>query len=213
MTIERGGKGSNMKQNQGKKKTLKPFLKRLALLAVFIAVYLIADYLFPGVPGAQSDPVQPGEPAGQELSLLPQEEKDESGTTGENDSANPGQDEAQAPAIDKDGAYTSKEDVALYIHTYGKLPGNFIKKAAAEGLGWSGGKLDKYQKNACIGGDYFGNYEGILPTAKGRVYTECDIDTMGAKARGIKRIVFSNDGLIYYTDDHYESFTLIYGEE
>jgi guanyl-specific ribonuclease Sa len=65
----------------------------------------------------------------------------------------------------------------------------------------------------CIGGNTFGNREGLLPSKKGRTYTECDIDTLGAKARGIKRIVFSNDGLIYYTDDHYESFTLLYGDE
>mgnify|MGYP006328876335 CR=1 FL=1 len=53
----------------------------------------------------------------------------------------------------------------------------------------------------------------LLPEAKGRTYTECDIDTLGASKRGAKRIVFSNDGLIYYTDDHYESFELLYGEE
>ncbi|MBR0509048.1 MAG: ribonuclease [Clostridia bacterium] len=118
-----------------------------------------------------------------------------------------------AAPIDEDGSYTSKEDVALYIHTYGKLPGNFITKSQAEKLGWSGGGLDKYAPGKCIGGGRFGNYEGLLPDKQGRVYTECDIDTLGAKSRGAKRIVFSNDGLIYYTDDHYESFTLLYGEE
>lgn len=59
----------------------------------------------------------------------------------------------------------------------------------------------------------FGNYEGLLPEADGRTYTECDIDTLGADSRGAKRIVFSNDGLIYYTEDHYKSFELLYGEE
>ena len=58
-----------------------------------------------------------------------------------------------------------------------------------------------------------GNYEGLLPEADGRTYTECDIDTLGADSRGAKRIVFSNDGLIYYTEDHYKSFELLYGEE
>ena len=72
--------------------------------------------------------------------------------------------------------------------------------------------MDKYAPGMCIGGDRFGNYEGLLPDAKGRRWTECDIDTLGAKSRGAKRIVFSNDGLIYYTDDHYESFELLYGE-
>ena len=101
-----------------------------------------------------------------------------------------------AKTLDEDGSYTSKEDVALYIHTYGKLPPNFITKKEAERLGWTGGSLEKYAPGKCIGGSYFGNYEGVLPSKPGRKYTECDIDTLGAKSRGAKRIVFSNDGLI-----------------
>ena len=119
----------------------------------------------------------------------------------------------EVPAMDEDGYYTTKEDVALYIYTYGHLPDNFITKKEAESLGWSGGGLDDYAYGCCIGGNRFGNYEGLLPEANGRTYTECDIDTMHASKRGAKRIVFSNDGLIYYTDDHSESFTLLYGEE
>lgn len=115
-------------------------------------------------------------------------------------------------AIDESGSYTTKEDVALYIHTYGKLPANFMTKDEARELGWEGGGLDEYAEGMCIGGDYFGNYEGLLPEADGREYTECDIDTLGADSRGPKRIVFSNDGLVYYTEDHYESFELLYGE-
>ncbi len=116
-------------------------------------------------------------------------------------------------AIDEDGSYTSKEDVALYIHTYGHLPENFITKKEAQALGWNGGSLEPYAPGKCIGGSRFGNYEGLLPAAEGRTYTECDIDTLGADSRGAKRIVFSNDGLVYYTGDHYESFELLYGEE
>lgn len=115
--------------------------------------------------------------------------------------------------LNPEGTYTSKEDVALYIHQYGCLPVNFITKKEARNLGWKSGSLEKYAPGKCIGGDRFGNYEGLLPKASGRTYTECDIDTLGARSRGAKRIVFSNDGLIYYTDDHYESFTLLYGEE
>ena len=118
-----------------------------------------------------------------------------------------------AEAIDEDGSFTSKEEVALYIHTYGRLPGNFITKKEAQALGWSGGSLEPYAPGKCIGGSRFGNYEGLLPEKEGRTYTECDIDTLGAESRGAKRIVFSNDGLIYYTGDHYESFELLYGEE
>ena len=114
------------------------------------------------------------------------------------------------PAIDENGWYYDKDNVALYIHTYGLLPGNYITKAEAEALGWSGGSIEKYAKGKAIGGDYFGNYEGLLPKKSGRKYYECDIDTKGAKSRGAKRIIFSNDGLIFYTDDHYESFTQLY---
>ncbi|MBQ2770298.1 MAG: ribonuclease [Clostridia bacterium] len=123
------------------------------------------------------------------------------------------QEEASSPALDAKGSYTSAEDVALYLVTYGRLPDNFITKDEARDLGWEGGSLEPYAPGMCIGGDRFGNYEGLLPKKKGRSYTECDIDTLGARSRGAKRLVFSNDGLIYYTDDHYESFTLLYGEE
>ena len=118
----------------------------------------------------------------------------------------------QAP-LDEDGWYYSRDEVALYIHTYGRLPDNYVSKAEAEKAGWSGGSVEKYIPGAAIGGSRFGNYEGILPKAPGRSWTECDINTNGKSSRGAERIVFSNDGLIYYTDDHYESFQLLYGEE
>ena len=146
------------------------------------------------------------EPQQQQQDVLP-DDAQPSGTPEEGDNS------ADAPAIDEDGSYTSKEDVALYIHTYGHLPGNFITKKEAQALGWSGGSLEPYAPGKCIGGSHFGNYEGLLPEAEGRSYTECDIDTLGADSRGAKRIVFSNDGLVYYTGDHYASFELLYGEE
>lgn len=118
-----------------------------------------------------------------------------------------------APAIDEEGFYYSAEDVALYLYTYGRLPENFITKSEARKLGWEGGSVEKYAPDCAIGGDKFGNREELLPVASGRQYYECDIDTHGENSRGAKRIVFSNDGLIYYTDDHYESFVLLYGEE
>ena len=121
--------------------------------------------------------------------------------------------ETEAPLIDEDGWYYSVEDVSLYLYTYGHLPENFITKNDARDLGWEGGSVEKFAPGFAIGGDKFGNREGLLPSAPGRTYYECDIDTNGENSRGAKRIVFSNDGLIYYTDDHYESFTLLYGEE
>ena len=119
---------------------------------------------------------------------------------------------ATPAAIDENGVYDSKDEVALYLYTYGHLPSNYITKREAQSLGWSGGSLERYAPGKCIGGDRFGNYEKLLPTEKGRTYYECDIDTLGSRSRGAKRIVYSTDGLIYYTDDHYASFTLLYGK-
>lgn len=130
------------------------------------------------------------------------------------DAVSPGKSDKSSPAaLDEGGEYTSAEDVALYLHLYAHLPQNFITKKDARALGWNGGGLDDYADGKCIGGDRFGNYEGLLPDAPGREYHECDIDTLHAASRGAKRIVYSNDGLIYYTEDHYESFILLYGEE
>ena len=112
------------------------------------------------------------------------------------------------PVIDEYGIYDSKDEVALYIVTYDKLPSNYITKKEAKKLGWSGGSLESYAPGKCIGGDYFGNYEGNLP--EDTEYHECDIDTLGKKSRGAKRIVYSDDGYIYYTEDHYETFELLY---
>ena len=110
-------------------------------------------------------------------------------------------------SIDENGSYTSKEDVALYIHIYGRLPSNFITKKEARKLGWEGGSVERYAPGKCIGGSHYGNYEGLLPEGN---YKECDIDTLGKKSRGAKRLVYSDDGRIYYTEDHFESFTQLY---
>lgn len=121
--------------------------------------------------------------------------------------------EGSGGEIKENGIYTTREDVALYLHTYGKLPGNFITKKEAKSKGWQSGSLEEYAPGMCIGGDRFGNYERTLP--KGN-YHECDINTLGKKgrnARGAERLVYSDDGRIYYTDDHYETFTLLYGKD
>ena len=125
-------------------------------------------------------------------------------------SAVPGSEEGEPGAQPEDGSYTSAQDVAAYLVTYGHLPGNFLTKREARALGWEGGSLEPYAPGMCIGGDRFGNYEGTLPEGD---YHECDIDTLGAGRRGAKRLVYADDGRIYYTEDHYESFTLLYGEE
>ena len=192
-------------------------MKLKKLLPLLILALVLVWFFLPD--SSDSAPVPTAAPAvtqaaGDVLELLP------SGTDAEpgSDPAPPGDaTESAAPieapaeeTIGEDGVYTSKEDLALYIQTYGHLPSNFITKKEAEAAGWSGGSLERVLPGMCIGGDYFGNYEGMLPKAKGRRWTECDVNTLGAKSRGPERIIFSNDGLIYYTPDHYESFELLY---
>lgn len=103
-------------------------------------------------------------------------------------------------------SYYDLENVVLYLYLYEELPSNYITKSEARELGWEGGSVEKYKEGAAIGGDRFGNREELLPVEDGRTYTECDIDTLGNGSRGAKRLVFSNDGLYFYTEDHYESF-------
>lgn len=113
--------------------------------------------------------------------------------------------------VKEDASYNTKDEVAAYIHQFGHLPSNYITKKDAEALGWvsSKGNLQKVAPGMSIGGDRFGNREGNLPTQKGRKYYECDIDYSGGKRNG-KRIVFSDDGLVFYTEDHYETFEQLY---
>lgn len=113
--------------------------------------------------------------------------------------------------VTQDGSYTDKDHVALYIHTYGKLPGNYISKTKATKAGWVAekGNLWDVLPGKSIGGGPFYNDDGLLPEKDGRTWKECDIDYQGGN-RGAKRICFSSDGLIYYTGDHYKSFTQLY---
>lgn len=122
-------------------------------------------------------------------------------------------DEIRNETIDEDGYYSSPEDVALYIHTYDELPDNYLTKEEARELGWeaSEGNLWEVTDEMLIGGDYFGNREGLLPEEEGRNYFEADVNYEGGY-RGAERLVYSNDGLIYFTDDHYDSFQQLYGE-
>lgn len=112
--------------------------------------------------------------------------------------------------IKEDGIYTSKEEVSLYISRYKKLPNNYLSKKEASLAGWEVEKnnLDVVLPGMSIGGDEFGNYENRLPKKQGRKYYEADIDYEGG-ARNLKRIIYSSDGLIFYTDDLYETFEQI----
>ena len=114
--------------------------------------------------------------------------------------------------VEEDGWYDDVETVAAYLIAYEELPDNYLTKKEAETLGWVSkeGNLWEVAEGMSIGGDYFGNYEGLLPEGK---YRECDIDYDGGY-RGEERLIYTTQGdlYIYYTDDHYESFELIYAE-
>ena len=109
----------------------------------------------------------------------------------------------QAPA-----AITEPQAIADYLFRYGQLPDNFITKAEAKALGWDSSKnyVSDVAPGKSIGGDRFGNYEGLLPKAGGRTYREADCNYTGGP-RGAERIVYSSDGLVFYTSDHYNTFT------
>ena len=108
---------------------------------------------------------------------------------------------AVAP-ISREGRYFDKDNICRYIVAYGSLPGNFITKNEARRLGWTGGPLERFAPGKAIGGDRYGNYERALPNGR---YRECDVDTF-RRPRGAKRIVFSDDRRVYYSDDHYRTF-------
>ncbi len=103
---------------------------------------------------------------------------------------------------------TGFKEVSDYIRRNHELPDNFITKKEAEALGWvpSQGNLHMVAPGKSIGGDRFGNREGLLPKAESRIWFEADINYEQG-ARGADRILYSNDGLIYMTTDHYKSFT------
>ena len=168
---------------------MKKYLRYALMLILLLALLAAAERFMPGLFDGSAAP--DAEQEGTLQTLAPDE---------------------TSPQVTEDGEYDQKDELALYIHLYGHLPSNFVTKAEAEKAGWSGGSLERYLPGKCIGGDRFGNLEGLLPKAKGRSWTECDVNTLGASSRGPERIVFSNDGLIYYTADHYDSFELLYGE-
>ena len=118
--------------------------------------------------------------------------------------------EAKAPKK-QTGPIIEPQDIADYLFEHGELPDNFITKKEAQKLGWdsSWNYVSDVAPGKSIGGDRFGNYEGLLPTKKGRQWYEADCYYTKGK-RNAHRILYSNDGLVYYTDDHYESFTQMF---
>lgn len=128
------------------------------------------------------------------------------------ESPGPSGEPVQAQVV-RGAEYGDREHVAEYLHLYGELPPNYLTKEEARELGWdpAEGNLWEVAPGMSIGGDRFGNREGLLPEASGRIFYECDVDYKGG-FRGEDRLVYSSDGMIWYTEDHYGSFVQMYGE-
>ncbi len=192
---------------------MKPFhLRARGFLAALAAVLLVLC-LFSGCDAAAQAVASAAAQVQAESEAVSQTQ----GATGETDENADGADDAgsengETAAPEEDGEYSAPEDVAAYLHAYGRLPGNFITKDQAKSLGWNSaaGNLWDVADGMSIGGDHYGNYEGGLPNAEGRKWRECDVNYTGGH-RGAERILYSNDGLIYYTGDHYKTFTQLYG--
>ena len=195
-------------------KKIRRYLPVLILLLALLILFWPAgnndtgtEPALPTTEPVSSSPDAGALPDGGELQLLEPSPDPETQTDHSESESEQPPEEALLP---EDGSYTSKEEVSRYLMTYGHLPFNFVTKDEAEKAGWNGGSLEYVLPGKCIGGDRFGNREGQLPKAKGRTWRECDINTLGKRSRGPERLVYSNDGLIYYTPDHYETFTRLY---
>ena len=102
---------------------------------------------------------------------------------------------------------TNDEIVVKYLKEHGELPEYYITKSEAKSLGWvpSKGNLCEVAPGKAIGGDIWTNRQKSLPTKSGRKYFEADLN-YNCGNRNADRVVFSNDGLVFVTHDHYRNF-------
>ena len=202
--------------------------KRILILLLTVILLLFTTACAIETDGGKTDVLQPGGSQDLTSSATPQDDPPPTETELQTDQT-PDVTETEPPettagpstSAPDDGVslpvfgeyYYDLTNVVLYLELYGELPPNFITKNEARELGWSGGDVGAYMDGGAIGGDFFGNYEGLLPKANGRTYHECDIDTDHSNGRGARRLVFSSDGLYFYTSDHYESFSQVFVTE
>ena len=201
-----------MEEHEYKKKNAKQRARLILIILLFVAlVWIVPRYLHSD--GAVESPAATAQPASetaeQGLVLLTEPPRTEAPavTPAPTPAAELPEPEEALPV--ESGSYTEVEDVAYYLHTYGHLPDNYITKSEAEDAGWLSykGNLWDVAYGASIGGDRYGNYDGQLP--KGERYYEADVNYDGGY-RGEERIVYTDDGDVWYTSDHYESFEKLY---
>lgn len=172
------------------------FNKRILLLLLFFVLFIANSLFFPSSEerGAQGD--QPGRaesrPSSESVGQQAPWRDEQDGPTLE----------LSAPKPERGKPYFKREDVALYLRTYQSLPVNYLTKEAAKKENWTTASAP----GRIIGGDVFANREGLLPKKKGRRYFEADLMSGYQEHRGPERLVYSNDGLIFYTPDHYDHF-------
>lgn len=99
------------------------------------------------------------------------------------------------------------DGVDMYVALNGRLPDRYITQAEAKKQGWKKalGNLDDVLPGKIIGGDIYKNRDHRLPEAPNRVWHEADFNYSGGY-RNSFRLLFSNDGLIFVTYDHYMTF-------
>lgn len=143
----------------------------------------------------------------EEMSVLDEEELEALGEIQEDSK----EEENTENQLDEDGIYTEKQDVAVYLHTYGHLPSNYITLQEAKDLGYreSEDNLGEIAKDKAIGGDVYENTDGMFPKEEGRTYRQCDVNVKDGK-RGEERLIYSNDGLIFYSGDLFETYEQVY---
>lgn len=100
---------------------------------------------------------------------------------------------------------TDEKTVIDYVRQNHKLPDYYITKNEAKKQGWnaSKGNLCEVLPGKAIGGDRFGNREKKLP--QGENYYEADVN-YNCGNRNADRIIFTRNGDIYLTKNHYKSF-------
>jgi len=189
----------------GKKsnKSSRSLLRTVLMLVLVAALVYVGARMMQGTGQTQS--ASPAEPTGQ-LTLLTDAPRP---TAAPEPALTAAPAPTEEPLPSESGSYTDVDDVAYYLHTYGHLPDNYITKNEAQDAGWVShkGNLWDVAYGMSIGGDRYGNYDGQLP--KGEKYYEADVNYDGGY-RGEERIVYTEDGDVWYTSDHYESFEKLY---
>ena len=197
-----------MDEHQYKKKNSKQLARLILMVLLILAlVWFVPRYMHTDEP-AQDSAAQTEQTGG--LTLLTDPPQTAAPETPAAQTAPTAAPEAPEEALpEESGSYLEVDDVAYYLHTYGHLPDNYMTKSEASDAGWVSyrGNLWEVSYGSSIGGDRCWNGDGQLP--KGEKYYEADVNYDGGY-RGSERIVYTDDGDIWYTDDHYESFEKLY---